>query len=245
MIEAHRVTASALVTGAASGLGAAVAARLQAEGLSVVGLDLTGGTDMRAGDVRSEEDVAAAVRAAEEHGPLRVAVACAGICPAARLVGREGPHDLAVFNRAIGVNLDGSFNLLRLAASSMVGNEPDEDRQRGLVVLVSSIAAYEGQIGQIAYAASKAGVAGMVLPAARDLASRGVRVVGIAPGTFDTPMLAGLPEAARAALADAVPNPARLGRPDEVADLVVAIMGNVMLNGTTIRLDGALRMGPR
>ncbi len=127
----------------------------------------------------------------------------------------------------------------------MSGNEPDADGQRGVIVLLSSIAAYEGQIGQLAYAASKGGVASMVLPAARDLASRGVRVVGIAPGTFDTPLLADLPEAARTALAEAVPNPRRLGRPDEVADLVIAIVGNAMLNGTTVRLDGALRMAPR
>ena len=239
------MSASALVTGAASGLGAAVAARLRADGLGVVGLDLTAADGVRAGDVRSAEDVASAVRACEELGPLRVAVACAGICPAARVVGREGPHDLDLFSRTIGVNLEGSFNLLRLAAAAMAGNEEDDEGQRGLIVLVSSIAAYEGQIGQVAYAASKAGVAGMVLPAARDLASRGVRVVGIAPGTFDTPLLAGLSEAAREALADAVPNPARLGRPEEVGDLVAAILGNTMLNGTTIRLDGALRMAPR
>jgi 3-hydroxyacyl-CoA dehydrogenase / 3-hydroxy-2-methylbutyryl-CoA dehydrogenase len=239
------VSASALVTGAASGLGAAVAARLRADGYEVVGLDLTAAEGVRTGDVRSPDDMAAAVRACEELGPLRVAVACAGICPVARVVGREGPHDLDLFARTVGVNLEGSFNLLRLAAAAMVGNELDEDRQRGVVVLISSIAAEEGQIGQVAYAASKAGVAGLVLPAARDLASRGVRVVGIAPGTFDTPMLAGLPEAARTALAEAVPNPARLGRPEEVGDLVAAILGNTMLNGTTIRLDGALRMGPR
>jgi 3-hydroxyacyl-CoA dehydrogenase/3-hydroxy-2-methylbutyryl-CoA dehydrogenase len=161
------------------------------------------------------------------------------------VLGREGPHDPDVFARTLAVNLQGSFNLLRQAAAAMSDNDADEDGQRGVIVLLSSIAAYEGQIGQLAYAASKGGVASMVLPAARDLAGRGIRVVGIAPGTFDTPLLAGLPDAARTALAEAVPNPRRLGRPEEVADLVLAIVGNAMLNGTTVRLDGALRMAPR
>jgi NAD(P)-dependent dehydrogenase (short-subunit alcohol dehydrogenase family) len=236
---------SALVTGAASGLGAAVASRLSDEGYAVAGLDLAAGPGVELGDVRSEDDVALGVAAATANGPLRVAVACAGICPVARVLGRDGPHPQETFARTLAVNLEGSFNLLRLAAAAMAGNEADAEGQRGVVVLLASIAAYEGQIGQIAYAASKAGVAGMVLPAARDLASRGVRVVGIAPGTFDTPMLAGLPETAREALAEAVPNPQRLGRPDEVGDLVMAIVRNPMLNGTTIRLDGALRMAPR
>lgn len=237
--------ASAIVTGAASGLGAAVATRLVDEGFAVTGLDLNAAPGVEQGDVQLPADVQRAVDAATARGPLRVAVACAGICPVARVLGREGPHDADVFARTLGVNLQGSFNLLRLAAAAMSENEADEDGQRGVIVLLSSIAAYEGQIGQLAYAASKGGVASMVLPAARDLAGRGIRVVGIAPGTFDTPLLAGLPDAARAALAEAVPNPRRLGRPDEVADLVVAILRNAMLNGTTVRLDGALRMAPR
>ena len=173
-----------------------------------------------------------------------MAVACAGICPVARLVGREGPHDPELFGRTVGVNLEGSFNLLRQAAAAMTSNEPDDERQRGVVVLISSIAATEGQIGQIAYAASKAGVAGMVLPRraiSRPAAARRRHRAGDVRHADARRA----PEAARTALADAVPNPARLGRPEEVADLVVAILQNAMLNGTTVRLDGALRMGPR
>ncbi len=237
---------SALVTGAASGLGAATAARLRADGFEVVGIDRVAGPDLVSGDVTSEEDVRAAVAAARGRGPLRVAVACAGVAAVGRTVGRDGaPLDLEAFRRVLEVNLLGSFNTLRLAAATMVGNEPDDAGQRGLVVLTASVAAFEGQIGQVAYAASKGGVVGMVLPAARDLAVAGVRVMAIAPGTFDTPLLAGLPEAARASLAAAVPNPSRLGRPEEYADLVAHIVTNVMLNGETIRLDGALRMAPR
>jgi NAD(P)-dependent dehydrogenase (short-subunit alcohol dehydrogenase family) len=175
-----------------------------------------------------------------------VAVACAGVATVGRTLARDGtPHALDAFRRVLDVNLVGTFNLLRMAAAAMARNPPDEEGQRGVVVLTASVAAFDGQIGQVAYAASKGGVVGMVLPAARDLASIGVRVVAIAPGTFDTPLLAGLPEAARASLAAAVPNPARLGRPEEYADLVAHIVANVMLNGETIRLDGALRMAPR
>jgi NAD(P)-dependent dehydrogenase (short-subunit alcohol dehydrogenase family) len=232
---------SALVTGGASGLGAATAARLTAEGLRVTRFDRAGGDGIRSGDVTEPAELADATAAAAAEAPLRVCVACAGIGTVGRVLG----HDDAAFARTIAVNHVGSFNALRAAAAAMAANEPDAEGQRGVVVLTSSIAAFDGQIGQIAYSASKGGVAGMVLPAARDLARTGIRVVAIAPGLFDTPLLAGLPEPARLALGEAVPNPARLGRPEEFADLVWAIVRNPMLNGETIRLDGALRMAPR
>ena len=233
--------ASALVTGGASGLGAAAAARLAAEGLAVTRLDRAAGDGVLAGDVTQPDDLTAAVAAAAATAPLRVCVTCAGIGTVGRVIG----HDDDAFRRTIEVNLIGTFNTLRAAATAMAGNEPDAEGQRGVIVLTASIAAFEGQIGQIAYSASKGGVAGMVLPAARDLARTGVRVVGIAPGLFDTPLLAGLPEAARVALGASVPNPPRLGRPDEFADLVWAIVRNPMVNGETIRIDGGLRMAPR
>jgi NAD(P)-dependent dehydrogenase (short-subunit alcohol dehydrogenase family) len=236
--------ASALVTGAASGLGAATAARLRAESLHVVGFDRAPGAEA-AGDVLDEAAVDAAVGRCIEAAPLRVAVACAGVGSAGRLLGRDGPLPLETFRRTVDVNLVGAFNTLRLAAAAMARNDADDDGQRGVIVLTASIAAFDGQIGQVAYAASKAGIAGIVLPAARDLARDGIRVVAIAPGIFDTPLLAALPEAAREALGAAVPNPARLGRPDEFAALVWHIVSNPMLNGETIRLDGALRMAPR
>jgi NAD(P)-dependent dehydrogenase (short-subunit alcohol dehydrogenase family) len=232
---------SALVTGGASGLGAATAARLAAEGLQVTRLDRAPGDGIVHGDVTQPGDLAAAAEAAAATAPLRVCVACAGVGTVGRVLG----HDDDAFTRTIAVNLVGSFNALRAAATVMAANEPDAEGQRGVIVLTSSIAAFDGQIGQIAYSASKGGVAGMVLPAARDLARTGIRVVAIAPGLFDTPLLAGLPEPARVALGEAVPNPPRLGRPEEFADLVWAIVGNPMLNGETIRLDGALRMAPR
>jgi NAD(P)-dependent dehydrogenase (short-subunit alcohol dehydrogenase family) len=252
---------SALVTGAASGLGAAVARRLHARGMAVVLVDrdeargaataaelnAAGAAPARfvAADVTSGDDVAAAVATATELAPLRVAVNCAGIVIGQKVVGRDGPHDLDAFARVIAINLVGSFNVLRLAAAAMATNPPDDDGQRGVIVSTASIAAFDGQIGQIAYAASKAGVAGMTLPAARDMASIGVRVCAVAPGTFETPMLAGLPQATRDELGRAVPFPSRLGRPDEFAALVTHIIDNPMLNGETIRLDGALRMPPR
>jgi NAD(P)-dependent dehydrogenase (short-subunit alcohol dehydrogenase family) len=233
--------ASALVTGGASGLGAAAAARLAAEGLAVTRLDRAAGDGVLAGDVTQPDDLTAAVAAAAATAPLRVCVTCAGIGTVGRVIG----HDDDAFRRTIEVNLIGTFNTLRSAATAMAGNEPDAEGQRGVIVLTASIAAFEGQIGQIAYSASKGGVAGMVLPAARDLARTGIRVVGIAPGLFDTPLLAGLPEAARVALGASVPNPPRLGRPDEFADLVWAIVRNPMVNGETVRIDGGLRMAPR
>jgi NAD(P)-dependent dehydrogenase (short-subunit alcohol dehydrogenase family) len=239
------VTGSALVTGGASGLGAATADRLEVDGYRVVRLDLAAGAGVVRGDVTAAGDVGRAIEIALAEGPLRVCVACAGVATVARLVGSGGTHDLDLFRRVVEINLIGTFNVLRLAAEAMTGNEPDEDGQRGVIVLTASIAAFDGQIGQVAYAASKGGVAGLVLPAARDLARHGIRVVAIAPGTFDTPLLAGLPAAARESLAAAVPNPSRLGQPDEFAALVAHVVANHMLNGETIRLDGALRMAPR
>jgi len=197
-------------------------------------------------DVSEAASVQAAVDAAAGLGTLRVAVSCAGVGWAARLVNKEGePHDVGLFQKIIGVNLVGTFNVTRLAAAAMMKNAADDDGQRGVIVNTASVAAFDGQIGQVAYAASKGGVAAMTLPAARDLSKAGVRVMTIAPGTFDTPMLAGLPEKARESLAAAIPNPSRLGNPAEYAALVLHIVENGYLNGEVIRLDGALRMAPR
>jgi NAD(P)-dependent dehydrogenase (short-subunit alcohol dehydrogenase family) len=246
---------AALVTGAASGLGAATAAALAGEGASVYGLDLpraVSGVEPPAGvtllpaDVTEEDGVRAALaRIADDGQELRLAVNCAGIAPSARIVSRRGPHDLDLFRTVVGVNLIGTFNVLRLAADAMSKLSPDGDGQRGVVVNTASIAAFEAQIGQVAYAASKAGVAGMTVTAARDLAQHGIRVVAIAPGIVATPMMAGMPDDVSAALAASVPFPKRLGRPDEFARLVLMIAAHDYLNGETIRLDGALRMGPR
>jgi len=247
--------ASALVTGAGSGLGAATAAALAAAGARVVALDRNAeglaalaaecGAIPVVGDVTSEDDVGGAVAAAAGLAPLRVAVNCAGIAPAARVVGRGGAHDLALFERTLRVNLLGTFNVLRLAAQRMQAQDPvGADRERGVIVNTASIAAEDGQVGQCAYAASKAGVMGLTLPAARELAKSGIRVVTIAPGLFETPMLAGLPEAAQAAIRALPLFPARLGRPEEFAALVRAIVANPLLNGTTLRFDSALRLPP-
>lgn len=247
---------SALVTGAASGLGAATAAALARAGATVTGLDLAAaweraagppaGVTAVAGDVTDPDAVGAAVAAAVGSAPLRVTVNCAGVGTAGRILSRSGVHDLAVFDRVIRVNLIGTFNVLRLAAAAMAAGDPVDDAgQRGLIVTTASVAAYDGQIGQAAYAASKGGVVGLTLPAARDLAQVGIRVVAIAPGIIDTPMMAGITEEFRAALAAGVPHPARLGRPDEYARLVLAIADLDYLNGEVIRLDGALRMPPR
>ena len=248
----------ALVVGGASGLGAATVRRLHDEGASVVIADLNaergealaGELGERArfveANVMEAGPVEAAVAAAAEaDGGLRISVCCAGIGWAQRTAGRQGAHDLEIFHNVIKVNLLGTFNVLRLAAARMVDNEPDEGGERGVCVNTASIAAFDGQIGQVAYAASKGGIVGLTLPAARDLASRGVRVVTIAPGTFDTPLLAALPEEAREELGAQIPFPSRLGEPAEFADLVAHVVGNPMLNGETIRLDGALRMAPR
>ena len=250
--------AGALVFGGASGLGEATARALHASGAPVVIADLNaergaalaaelgGATRFVEANVLDAEQVQAAVdAAAEAQGGLRISVCCAGIGWAQRTTGKQGPHDLEIFSNVIKVNLIGSFNVLRLAATAMSGNDPDDGGERGVCVNTASIAAYDGQIGQVAYAASKGGVVGMTLPAARDLAGRGIRVVTIAPGLFDTPLLAALPEEARAALGEGVPFPRRLGTPAEYAMLAHQIVENPMLNGETIRLDGALRMPPK
>ena len=249
-------TSVALVTGGASGLGEATARRLVADGARVVIADLptSPGTTLAAElgdaavfvptDVRAEAQVQAAVDAALGLGDLRVVVTCAGIGTPGRVVGRKGPLPLETFRAVVEVNLIGTFNVLRLAAAAMIGNEP-LDGDRGVVVMTASIAAYDGQVGQAAYAASKGGVVGLTLSAARDLADKAIRVVTIAPGTFATPMLEGLPEEATAALEAGVPHPSRLGRPDEYASLARHVIDNPMLNGEVIRLDGALRMPPR
>lgn len=239
---------SALVTGGASGLGRAAALALKARGYKVVVLDLKQGEeDLRyvEGDVVREGDVERAVAEAMAQGPLFAVVNAAGIGLARKILGREGPHDLESFWRVLEVNLVGTFNVLRLAAWAMRENPPDGEGQRGVIVNTASVAAYEGQIGQAAYAASKGGVVALTLPAARELAEWGIRVVTIAPGLFDTPLLQGLPERAKASLAEQVPFPRRLGRPEEYAALVLHILENPMLNGEVVRLDGALRMAPR
>ncbi|MFT4188408.1 MAG: SDR family oxidoreductase [Aeromicrobium sp.] len=243
---------SAVVTGAASGLGAATAAALAAGGARVVGLDLdvsnapeVEGVTYVQTDVTDEEQVRAAVAVAAEQGPLRVAVNCAGIGPSARILGRKGTHDLALYAKVVQVNLVGTFTVLTLAAEAMAATEPLEDGQRGVVVNTASIAAYDGQIGQAAYASSKGGVVGLTLPAARDLAQHGIRVNTIAPGVVETPMLATVSDEFRAGLAAGVPFPQRLGRPEEYAQLVEFIVAHDYLNGETIRMDGALRMAPR
>jgi NAD(P)-dependent dehydrogenase (short-subunit alcohol dehydrogenase family) len=248
----------ALVAGGASGLGAATARELAARGARVAVVDLNGeqaeslagelggGALGLAADVTDETALGQAVDSAVEGlGELRLAVSCAGIGWAERTVGKEGPAALEPFEKVIGVNLVGTYNVLRLTAAAMTQNEPNEDGERGAVVMTASAAAFDGQIGQTAYSASKGGVVGLTLPAARDLARWGIRVCTIAPGLFDTPLLAALPEKARDALGKSIPFPQRLGRPEEYAKLACQIAENPMLNGETIRLDGALRMAPR
>ncbi|KJE23328.1 dehydrogenase of unknown specificity, short-chain alcohol dehydrogenase like [Frankia torreyi] len=246
----------ALVTGGASGLGLATARRLLAAGARVVLLDLPSsagdavakelGDDARfvAADVTQPEEVGAALDAAVALGPLRVVVNCAGTGNAIRVLGRGGVFPLEAFAKVIHVNLIGTFNVIRLAAERIATVEP-VDGDRGVIVNTASVAAFEGQIGQAAYSASKGGVAAMTLPIARDLADRAIRVVTIAPGLFETPMLGGLSEQARESLGRQVPHPSRLGNPDEYAALVEHIVANPMLNGEVIRLDGAIRMAPR
>ena len=238
-----------LVAGGGSGLGAATAGMLAEAGANVVVADLKGepgaGTRFVETDVTDEESVRGAVEAAGEFGELHGAVNCAGVAIAEKALGRDGPHSLDSFARVIRVNLIGTFNVIRLAAAAMAGNEPGADGGRGVIVNTASVAAFDGQIGQVAYAASKGGVASMTLPLAREFARSGIRVVTIAPGLFDTPMMAGLPEDARASLGDQVPFPSRLGRPEEYAALVRHIVENDMLNGEVVRLDGAIRMAPR
>jgi NAD(P)-dependent dehydrogenase (short-subunit alcohol dehydrogenase family) len=248
---------SAIVVGGASGLGAAAVRRLQAAGAAVMIADVNAekgealaaelGQAFVACDVREEAQVQAAVeRAAAAEGGLRIAVCCAGIGWAQKVAGSKGPHQLLPFETVVQINLIGTFNVLRFAAAAMIASDPTgDDDERGVCVNTASIAAYDGQIGQIAYSASKGGVVGMTLPAARDLAQYGIRVCTVAPGLFDTPLLAALPEEARQKLGAGVPYPPRLGDPDEYAQLACHIVENRMLNGEVIRLDGALRMPPR
>ncbi|WP_330474568.1 SDR family NAD(P)-dependent oxidoreductase [Terrabacter sp. C0L_2] len=250
----------AVVTGGGSGLGGATARRLVADGATVVIIDLESSTAPAlvdelnaeregsavfvAADVRDEAQVQAAIDRATELGELRIAVNCAGVATPGRVIGRGGPLALDTFRTVVDINLVGSFNVMRLAAAAMLGNEP-VDGDRGVIVNTASIAAYDGQIGQAAYAASKGGIVGLTLSAARDLADKAIRVMTVAPGTFETPMLAGLPGEVKEILEKQVPHPSRLGRPEEYANLVRHIVDNPMLNGEVIRLDGALRMPPR
>lgn len=249
---------TAFVTGAASGLGAATAAMLASKGAQVVGFDLPAAVErpvapppthvrLIGGDVTSEEDVLAALATIGANDPpLRLVVNCAGIAPARRILSSKGAHDLATFQKTIAVNLVGTFNVMRLAADVISKTDPvDEFDQRGLIVNTASVAAFDGQIGQIAYSASKGGVVSMTLTAARDLARNGIRVNTIAPGIIDTPMLASLGEEVNASLAASVPFPHRLGRPDEYAQLVVMLAQHDYLNAETIRMDGAIRMAPQ
>jgi NAD(P)-dependent dehydrogenase (short-subunit alcohol dehydrogenase family) len=248
---------AAIVFGGASGLGEATARRLAAEGAKVIIADLN---EARANELAGELDGVAVVTdvtdgdsvqhavdtaAAASPAGLRISVTCAGLGTVTKLIGREGPTPLETFAKVINVNLLGTINALRLAAAAMIANPPNAKGERGVCINTASVAAYEGQIGQVAYSASKGGVVGITLPVARELASKGVRVMTIAPGLFDTPMMAGLPEAARESLGGSVPFPPRLGLPSEYADLVEHIVTNAMLNGEVIRLDGALRMAPR
>ncbi|HVX62416.1 MAG TPA: SDR family NAD(P)-dependent oxidoreductase [Pirellulales bacterium] len=246
-----------LVTGGSSGLGAGCVRMLAAAGARVVAADVNRALGEHVAaelgeavrfvetDVTSETSVAAAVDAARSWDRFAGVVHCAGIVAGSRVVGKQGPHDLDVFAKVVSVNLIGTFNVLRLAAAALATGEADEQGERGVIVTTSSVSAFEGQIGQAAYAASKAGVAGMTLPIARELASFGIRVVSIAPGIFDTPLMAGLPENVRESLARQPPFPARFGRPDEFAALARHIIENRMLNGSVIRLDGALRMAAK
>ncbi len=249
--------AGAVVSGGASGLGEATVRRLHAAGAQPVIADVNPekgealaaelGVPFVACDVREEEQVQAAVDAAAtaERG-LRIAISCAGTGIPIKVASSKGPHPLEAFKVLVDINLVGTFNLMRLAAFAMLShNAPDEEGERGVLVNTASVAAFDGQIGQIAYSATKGGVVGMTLPAARDLADKGIRVCTIAPGLFDTPLLGALPEDTRAALGAQVPFPSRLGRPEEYADLAAHIVENPMLNGETIRLDGAIRMAPR
>lgn len=246
---------AAIVTGGASGLGGATAKALAAKGAHVFGLDLASsiekaekveGVTLLEADVSNADQVQAAVETAANSGvPLRTVVNCAGVGWAGRILSKNGPHDLELFRKVLEINLLGTFNVMRLASDAIAKTDALEDDQRGVIINTASVAAFEGQIGQIAYSASKGGVAAMTLPAARDLAQFGIRVLTIAPGIIDTPMLAGVSEEFRAGLASGVPFPKRLGRPDEYAQLAVSIIEHDYLNGETIRMDGSLRMAPR
>lgn len=249
---------TAIVTGGASGLGGASAERLSQQGANVVIVDrdeergkahaeaLGANAVFARADVTSEDNIQSAITLAKERfGGLNILVNCAGIGWVGRTISKEGPHPLDLFAKVIQINLIGTFNCIRLAAAAMSDNEPNEESERGVIVNTASVAAFDGQIGQAAYSASKGGIVGMTLPIARDLSRIGIRVCTIAPGIFDTPLLAALPEPARISLGQQVPFPSRLGRPDEFAQLVQAIIENAMLNGEVIRLDGAIRMSPK
>jgi NAD(P)-dependent dehydrogenase (short-subunit alcohol dehydrogenase family) len=247
---------AAIVTGGGSGLGAEVAAQLAASGARVSVLDVAadharavakkiGGQAVVCDVAGAEAAQAAVTEAAQHHGPARILVNCAGIAAAKRVVGRDGPMPLDEFERVIRVNLIGTFNMMRLVSAAMTTLEPLADGERGVIIGTASVAAFEGQIGQAAYAASKGGVAALTLPVARELAQFGIRVLAIAPGLFQTPMVSVLPEDVQASLAAAIPFPRRLGRPADFADLVLACVRNPYLNGEVIRLDGALRMAPK
>lgn len=252
----------AVVSGGASGLGEATVRYLARNGCSVLILDLQeekgaalaaelgSGVRFLKTDVTDEAGVSAAIGfAVQSFGSIHIAVSSAGIVAGSKTIGKSagvyGPHPVGLFSKVLNVNLIGTFNVMRLAAFAMQGNEPDEEGERGVIINTSSVAAYDGQMGQIAYAASKGAIASMTLPAARDLASSGIRVMSIAPGLFETPLLQGLPEEVKASLGQQVPFPPRLGRPEEYARLVGAIISNPMLNGEVIRLDGAIRMAPK
>ncbi|MDP9821387.1 SDR family oxidoreductase [Nocardioides massiliensis] len=250
----HLSDTSAIVTGGASGLGAATAARLAADGARVFAFDLAGAIDQAAAvdgvtylpvDVTDPAQVRDAVKVAAEGGPLRSVVNCAGIGPASRILSKKGVHDLELYAKTIQVNLIGSFNVLALAAEQIAETEPLEHNVRGAVVNTASVAAFEGQVGQAAYSSSKGGIVGLNLPAARDLGQYGIRVNTIAPGIVETPMLASVSEDFRAGLAAGVPFPQRLGRPEEYADLAHFLLTHDYINGEVIRMDGALRMAPR
>jgi 3-hydroxyacyl-CoA dehydrogenase / 3-hydroxy-2-methylbutyryl-CoA dehydrogenase len=249
---------SVLVSGGASGLGAACVRLLTQAGARAVILDLNeeAGTALvkETGEaaryvqanVTQEADIQVAIKEAiDQFGALHIAINCAGIGTAEKTLSRRGPASLEAFTRVININLIGTFNVIRLAAAAMAENSPNEDGERGVIINTASVAAFDGQIGQAAYSASKGGIVGMTLPIARDLSSYGIRVMTIAPGLFDTPLLGGLPEAARVSLGQQVPFPSRLGRPDEYAALAKHIIENAMLNGEVIRLDGSIRMAPR
>jgi NAD(P)-dependent dehydrogenase (short-subunit alcohol dehydrogenase family) len=248
--------ASALVTGAASGLGAATAQALATRGTRVIGLDLptaiesaefNSGVELVGADVTDEEQVSAAVAraASRPDAPLRIVINCAGIGPSARTLSKSGHHDLSLYRKVIEINLIGTFTVLAITAEEIAKTAADNDGQRGVIINTASVAAYEGQIGQVAYASSKGGVVGLTIPAARDLSSLGIRVCTIAPGIVETPMLATISDEFRSGLAAGIPFPKRLARPDEYAQLALMIIEHDYLNGETIRMDGALRMAPR
>ena len=247
---------AALVTGGGSGLGRATAAKLAALGAKVAILDINveaaaevateiGGIAIACDVVDAEQTAAAIAQARDQHGPARILINCAGIGPAQRVVGRDGPMPLEDFIRVINVNLIGTFNAMRLAAHAMSTLDPLDDGERGVIVSTASVAAYDGQIGQAAYAASKGGVVSMMLPIARELSQFGIRVCAIAPGIFGTPMVSGMPEEVQQSLAASIPFPKALGRPEQYADLALHIIENRYLNGEVIRLDGAVRLAPR